>query len=315
MFHLLYLGPPDTTSFVQECLGSEWNICHATSESAVDAVIGDTDAVLDAYMAVPFPQNRIDRAGKLKLFTTATTGFSHIDHKRLEARKIPLLTLKGERELLKNITPAAELSWLLLMACARGFRSAIEDVQAGIWDRNKHPGMMLRGRQLGLIGCGRIGQWMSRYATAFGMKVVGYDPAVSPWPESIEKSELIPLLETSDFVSIHVNLTDETKGLVGADQINRMKKGAVLINTSRGELIDESAVLDALKEGRLSGAGLDVLTCEPRIQGDPLYEFSREFCNLHITPHIGGFSPDALRNVLSFCCRRLAAHFGTPVHD
>jgi phosphoglycerate dehydrogenase-like enzyme len=196
------------------------------------------------------------------------------------------------------------------MACARGFRGAIDDVQAGKWDRNKHPGMMLRGRQLGLIGCGRIGQWMSRYATAFGMRVVGYDPVLSPWPDLIEKFELIPLLETSDFVSIHVNLTDETKSLIGEPQINRMKKGAALINTSRGEIIDESALLNALKEGRLSGAGLDVLTREPKIQGDPLYEFSRQFPNLHITPHIGGFSPDALRYVLDFCCRRLNAYFG-----
>lgn len=315
MYHLLYLGPPEMTEFVQQRLGSDWKLTHATTEEAADATIADVDAILDAYMAVPFPQQRLSRARQLKLFTTATTGFSHIDHKFLETRNIPLLTLRGERELLKNVTPAAELSWLLLMACARGFRAAIEDVQAGVWDRNKHPGMMLRGRQLGLIGCGRIGQWMSRYATAFGMKVVGYDPVLTPWPDLIEKCELNPLLESSDFVSIHVNLTDETKGLVGAAEINRMKKGAMLINTSRGEIIDEAALLSALEEGRLSGAGLDVLTREPKIHGDPLYEFSRRFPNLHITPHIGGFSPDALRYVLGFCCCRLSSHFGTPLYD
>lgn len=315
MPHLLYLGPPDTVEFIQERLGHAWRVTHAVTEAGADAVISEVDAILDAYMAVPFPEARLQKATKLQLFTTATTGFSHIAHKHLEARSIPLLTLRGERELLKNITPAAELSWLLLMACARGFRAAIEDVQAGVWDRNKHPGMMLRGRQLGVIGCGRIGQWMSRYATAFGMKVVGFDPVLDPWPDLIEKANLDTVLATSDFITIHVNLTDETRGMVGAAQIAKMKRGAMLINTSRGEIIDEKALLEALRDGRLGGAGLDVLSSEPRVQGDPLYEFSKTFKNLHITPHIGGFSPDALRYTLSFSCGRLSRHFGTPIHD
>ena len=307
---LLYLGPPDTLEHVQSQLPGDFQVHLALDEASVDGRLEDCDAVLDAYMRVHFPAERIAKAGNLKLFVTATTGAAHIDSAALAEREIPLLTLQGQQEVLRNITPAAEHSWLLLLACARHLKAAVDDVLSGEWDRNRYPGIMLRGRTLGVIGCGRIGQWMSRYAAAFGMTCVGYDPHIDPWPEGIERCSLESLLSRSDFISVHVTFNEETRGLLGAEQFQQIKPGAVLVNTSRGEVLDDSALLATLVEGRIAAAGLDVLSGEPDIASHPLIEYARSHDNLIVTPHIGGFSPDALRYVLAFSCKRIVDFFG-----
>ena len=306
---LLFLGPEDMADHVRSILPPNWAVNLALDDGAVEQRLHDCDVILDAYMRVSFGSERLRRAANLKLFVTATTGADHIDAEILANRDIPLLTLKGQAEVLTNITPAAEHSWLLLMACARRFRSAVQGVLDGEWDRNKYPGVMLRGRTIGIIGCGRIGQWMARYATAFGMTCLGYDPFLAEWPETLSSTNLDELLETADFISIHVPLADETRGLVGPRQFERMKRGVILINTSRGEIVDEVALLEALNSGRLAAAGLDVLTGEPEIEKHPLVQYARLNSNLVLTPHIGGYSPDALRYVLAFCCQRIIDHF------
>lgn len=306
---LLYLGPPDTVEHVRQSLPADFTVHLALDEATVDRLIERSHVVLDAYLGVLFPASRIARAHLLKLFVTATTGFDHIDVSALTERGIPLLTLQGQREVLRNVTPAAEHSWLLLMACARRLRAPIQDVLAGQWDRNKHPGVMLKGKTLGIIGCGRIGQWMGRYATAFEMKCLGYDPHLEQWPEPIERTPLDALLERSDFITVHVPANEETRRLLGPGEFARIKRGAILINTSRGMVLDEASLLAALLDGRLSGAGLDVLSGEPDVARHPLTEYARTHDNLIITPHIGGFSPEALRYVLSFSCRRIAEFF------
>jgi D-3-phosphoglycerate dehydrogenase len=217
-------------------------------------------------MRVRFDLDTLNRAPKLRVVSTATTGADHIDSQVLADRGVPLFTLAGERELLHNITPAAEHSWLLLMACARRIRGAIRHVLEGKWQREEFPGLMLRGKTLGLVGCGRIGSWMSRYARAFEMNVIGYDPQIASWPAEIDKSDLDTVMGTSDFVSIHVPLSDHTKGMIGKREFGLMKTGVVLINTSRGSITDEGALLASLEEGRLGAAGLDVLDGEPAIE-------------------------------------------------
>jgi phosphoglycerate dehydrogenase-like enzyme len=306
---VLYLGPEETVAHVREELAG-FEVVHALTPEAVDEAIGECGAVLDAYMKVRFPAERIARAGNLRVFVTATTGADHVDSAALEERGIPLLTLRGQRDVLRSLTPAAEHSWLLLMACARGLRAAVAQVLEGGWDRNLHPGIMLRGRTLGLVGCGRIGQWMATYARAFGMRVVGFDPYLDAWPDHIERRELDELLPESDFVSVHVPLTEETRGLLGSREFALMRPGVVVVNTSRGDILDEEALLAGLRDGRVGAAGLDVLTGEPEVEGHPLVEFARSYPQLVITPHIGGYSPDALRQVLSFSCGRIREHLG-----
>jgi len=305
---ILYLGPPDMLEHVRSCFGKWATVNLAAEEHAADALLPATDAILDAFMGVPFPAHRLANAEKLKLVVTVSTGSDHIDAAALQKRNIPLLTLADQKETMRNITPAAEHSWLLLMACARQLKAATAGVLAGEWNRNKYPGIMLQGKTLGVIGCGRIGEWMSRYAAAFRMRCIGFDPYVRDWPPTIEKVDLSELLRTSDFISIHVPLNDATRRMVGRAEFRQMKRGVVLVNTSRGEVLDEAALEAALRDGTVGAAGIDVLGGEPDVAGHSLIQYARENDNLIITPHIAGFSPDALRTLLSFSCQRVMKH-------
>jgi D-3-phosphoglycerate dehydrogenase len=147
---------------------------------------------------------------------------------------------------------------------------------------------------------------MARYALAFDMNVIGYDPFVDPWPEQVRKVDLDPLLSIADIISIHVPLSDDTRGMIGAREFALVKPGALFVNTSRGRLVDEGALLEALLEGRIGAAGLDVLDGEPEIDNHPLVHYARTHDNLIITPHIGGFSPDAVKVVVSHAAKRIA---------
>jgi D-3-phosphoglycerate dehydrogenase len=306
-----YSGPRDLAAVIGEALGAQFVVRWVPPEpDAVAKALRDAAIFLDASMRVRVTAEMVDDAPDLELVVTATTGADHIDGAALARRGIPLLTLKGQHEVLNGLTPAAEHSWLLLLACARSLPAARAHVIDGGWDRTLFPGVMLRGRALGIIGCGRIGQWMARYGHAFGMVCRGYDPYLTEWPENLKRTGLPELLAVSDFVTLHVHLTDATRGLLRRDHFETMKPGAVFVNTSRGELIDEAALLDVLRSGRLRGAGLDVLTGEPDIADHPLRRYAAEHGNLILTPHIGGYSPDALVSVLRFSAGRILRHFG-----
>jgi D-3-phosphoglycerate dehydrogenase len=174
-----------------------------------------------------------------------------------------------------------------------------------MWDRENFPGIMLKGKRIGIIGCGRIGSWMGRYAHAFGMEIFGYDPYVIPLPENFTRSELKELMSNCDFITVHVHLTDETKRLVSRECFEVIKPGCIFINTSRGAVIDQVALLEFIKNGHLLAAGLDVLEGEPDIDHNPLVEYARNHDNLIITPHCGGFSPDAVALVSIHAARKI----------
>jgi D-3-phosphoglycerate dehydrogenase len=253
-------------------------------------------------MKVRVTNEMVAAASRLRAISCATTGSDHIERNTLTERHIPVFTLKEDSELLQNLTPAAELSWALLLACARRLPAAAEHVRKGGWVREDFPGTMLNGKTLGLIGCGRIGGWLARYGLAFGMTVIAYDRYTELLPEGVASRDLKELVQESDFLSMHVHLNDETNGLLSRELLSTIKHGAVVINTSRGALLDEAALLGALESGRVAAAGLDVLNGEPQIQNHPLVEYAQRHDNLIITPHCGGFSPDAVKPV----CQRAA---------
>jgi D-3-phosphoglycerate dehydrogenase len=308
---LAYTGPREAQDVLERTLRPHFRVETLAAEpEAVALGLRAASALLDASMRVRITRDMIDAAPHLRVVAAATTGADHIDQAALARRGIPLWTLQGQTELLRLLTPAAEHSWLLVMACARRLRAASAHVLDGGWDRSLFPGIMLRGKRLGLVGCGRIGTWMARYAAAFGMECQGYDPAVSPWPPGITRVELDELASTSDVISIHVPLTASTRGLFGPRQFGGVKPGCIFVNTSRGDVIDEAALLESLQEGRVGAAGLDVLSGEPDIAAHPLLAYARTHDNLLLTPHIGGNSPDAVRQVVEFSARRILRHFG-----
>ena len=307
---VLFSGPEQSFAVVRRILGD----CFDVIRTEADPVLllpffAKATVYLDASMKVPISAETIHSAANLKLIVTATTGANHIDADALRTRNIPLLTLKGQTEVLRNLTPAAEHSWLLILACARKLKPALQHVNDAGWDRSLFPGTMLRGKTYGVIGCGRIGGWISRYAQAFGMRVIAYDPMQSILPEGVSQVSLDTLLATSDFISLHVNLTAETENLLSAERIKQMKPGCVFVNTSRGELVDESALVRALESGQVAAVGADVVRGEPDIRTNPLWQYSQKHDNVLITPHIGGFCPEAVDQVVEFSCQRILEFF------
>jgi phosphoglycerate dehydrogenase-like enzyme len=295
MVKIVYTGPREFRDIAQEAAPGHEVVWTDATHDAVASALLDAGALVDASMRVKITGDMIRASASLSVVSCATTGSDHID--RQEAEQIRVITLRDSPELLQNLTPAAELTWALVLACARKLPAAVSHVRNGSWAREEFPGMMLNGRRLGVIGCGRIGGWVARYGAAFGMDVVGYDPQVTPRPP-IRPASLEEVVASSDVVSIHVHLSDQTRDLVSRKLFQSMKRGAIFINTSRGGVADEVGLLEVLEDGRLSAAGLDVLNGEPEIADHPLRKYAMTHDNLLITPHCGGFSPDAVAVVV-----------------
>lgn len=292
---IVFVGPDFGWNPIVAAFGDEAQLIRAeTTAESIAQTIRDADALVDSSIRVPVTDKMIADAPDLKVISCASTGTDHVARGEVNRRGIKVISLRDHPDVIANLTPAAELTWALLMACARKLPAALDHVRGGGWIREEFPGLMLNGRQLGLIGCGRIGGWMARYATAFGMRLVGYDPFVSAMPPSIAAQPIETVVRESDVVSVHVPLTQETRGLLSASLLSQIKPGAIVLNTSRGAIVDEAALLAGLKSGRIGAAGLDVLDGEPEIANHPLLAYAKEHDNLLITPHCGGFSPDAV---------------------
>lgn len=302
---IIYLGGIDGYESTSDELSKYGSVVHIQTEADLAINIRDAVAIIDASMKYHLSDIILSQAKKLRVISCATTGSDHIDKNILIEKSIDLFTLKDDKDVLQDLTPAAELSWALLLACARNLIKASLHVKDGLWQRELFPSIMLKGRVIGLVGFGRIGSWMARYAEAFGMKVITYDPYQAEFPSYVKSVNLEELIIKSDFVSVHVHLTEETTKLISRELFSKMKKNVVLINTSRGAILDEEALLHYLKDGKISAAGLDVLSGEPDISNHPLVAYSKLNHNLIITPHCGGFSPDAVRIVCSHASQKI----------
>lgn len=224
---------------------------------------------------------------------SATTGHDHLDTQTIEKRGIKLVTLRGHDDFLRTIPSTAEHTWALLLALSKKITQAYDHVCRGNWNRDLFRGYQLHNKHIGLIGLGRIGSVVARYAHCFGMKVQYYDPVVNDTCYN-KMSNLEELVYSSDIVSVHVHLTPETEGLISTSLLQNFKPGALLINTSRGAILDEKAVVEALNLKSLGGVAVDVLATElSDIQESPLWLARNKFPIL-ITPHIGGASYDAM---------------------
>lgn len=282
-------------------LPSSWKEINGRAQPDADALI--------VRLSRKIGKTELDLFPKLKYLLTATTGLDHLDTEILSERNIVLISLRGETEFLKTIPSTAEHTWALCLSLIRQIPCSIDDVKNGNWNRDLFRGHQLKSKQLGIIGLGRTGLKVASYAAAFDMKVTYYDPYVSNY--SYRKyDELSLLLTESDIVSIHVHLTDETKGMLNQRLIKQIKKGAFLINTSRGGLLDEQALYQSLLEGLLGGIATDVLATELEdIKLSPLWRAMQEGMRVIITPHIGGATWDAMWNCEEFIVKKTLQNF------
>jgi len=260
----------------------------------------------------------LDAARRLKVVVSATTGLDHIDLGACKRRGIEVLSLRGETEFLRTVSATAEHTWALLLGLIRHLPAAHASVLRGEWDRDEYRGHELDGKRLGIVGLGRLGSHVARYGQAFGMSVSAHDPhlAAALWPVGIDRfTSLTDLMARSDVVSLHVPLTDQTRHMIGARELALLPRGSVLVNTSRGQVLDEHALLDALAEGRLAGAALDVIDGE-RDDGhaalSTIVQYARTHPNLLVTPHIGGATHESMAKTEIFMARKLERHLRRP---
>lgn len=254
----------------------------------------------------------IDAATNLKTIVSATTGLNHIDLEETERKSIKVLSLKGETVFLSNIHATAEHTWALLLSLVRKMPQAHMHALSGGWNRDCFKGNELNGRTLGIVGMGRIGSKVARYGLAFGMDVIVCDEQDQiNLPEGARKKGLKELLQISDIVTIHINYNYENHGIFGEAELTNMKEGSLFINTSRGEVVDENALLKGLRNGHLGGAALDVLCSEndPKEASDGLIAYAKENDNLIITPHIGGCTYESMEKTEIFMAQKLLGYY------
>ena len=253
----------------------------------------------------------IDAAENLNVIVTATTGLNHIDVKYAQKENIKILSLKGEYEFLKNISATAEHTMGLLLSLLRNIPSASQSVKTSKWDRNLYKGREIEGKTFGILGYGRIGIKVAKYAKAFGAKIIVYDiKKIAPEQEDIVVAKTIDeLLGNCDILSIHLPFDASTHQLITKSQTNKMSETSILINTSRGEIINEMDLLESLNSSRISGAALDVLTNEHMVNtkhSNPLIEYAKTHDNLIITPHIGGATYESMHKTEIFMAHKLS---------
>ncbi|MEN8144110.1 MAG: phosphoglycerate dehydrogenase [Gemmatimonadota bacterium] len=230
-------------------------------------------------------------AAELEVIGRAGVGLDNIDVEEATRRGIAVLNAPAG-----NTVSTAELAFALLLSAARKIVAADRSLRSGEWDRKRFRGPQLSGKTLGVIGAGRIGTEVVRRGRAFGMKVLIFDPFLPAGRAADLDSVSVPLerlLRESDFITLHSPLTEENQGLIGTEAIKLMKPEAILVNAARGGLVDEEALAEALHEGRLGGAALDVYETEPLPADHPL----RDAPGLVLTPHLGSATPEAQREV------------------
>ena len=226
----------------------------------------------------------MDAAPSLKVISKHGSGTDTIDKVAAQARSVKVVAAVGA-----NAAAVAEQALALLLACAKSVVTLNERMHAGHWDKATHKSVELEGRTVGVIGLGAIGLRFARMADAMGMRVLGFDPYAKNLPAYVENTDLATIWRESDAISLHCPLTTDNAKLINAETLAACKKGVLIVNTARGGLIDEPALLDAIRSGRIAGAGLDSFAVEPMTAPHPFHGEAR----ITLSPHIGGVTADA----------------------
>jgi D-3-phosphoglycerate dehydrogenase / 2-oxoglutarate reductase len=271
----------DLSPATVEALGSDFEIrhCNGADRGELMTAIVDVDAIL-VRSATKVDAEALATARRLKVVARAGVGLDNVDVKAATQSGVMVVNAPTS-----NIISAAELAVGLLLAAARNIVPANDALKQGEWKRSKYTGVELYEKTVGIVGLGRIGLLVAQRLSAFGMHVVAYDPYVQPGRAAqmgVRLVTLDELLAQADFISVHLPKTPETVGLIGNEQLHKVKPNVIVVNAARGGIVDENALYAALKEGRVAGAGVDVFASEP-CTDSPLFEFE----SVVATPHLG----------------------------
>ncbi len=264
------------------------------SEAELVEIIGDYDALV-VRSETKVTKRIIDNAHKLQVIGRAGVGVDNIDLNAAKAKEILVVNTPGG-----NTVAAAEHTFGLILALARHVPQANHDLKDGNWNRSKYTGTELRNKTLGILGLGRIGKEVAKFATAFGMKIVAYDPFLSKDSAhslGVKLVDFETVLREADFLTVHMPLTPESRKLISAEQFALMKDGACVVNCARGGIVCEEALYQAIVAGKVKGAALDVFEKEPQVCS-PLFELDQVI----VTPHLGASTKEAQINVAVEVC-------------
>ncbi len=265
--------------------GIEVRHVDGTDRPALLEAVADADALL-VRSATKVDAEVLAASTRLKVVARAGVGLDNVE--------VPAATERGVMVVnapTSNIVSAAEHAVALLLSVARQIPAAHATLQAATWKRSSFNGIELNGKTVGVVGLGKIGQLFAARVAAFGVNLIAYDPYVAAARAAqlgIELVTLEELLERADAISIHLPKTPETKGLIGADQLAKAKRGVIIVNAARGGLVDEQALADAVREGQVGGAGIDVFSTEPTTES-PLFGVP----GIVVTPHLGASTTEA----------------------
>ena len=274
---------PATLAILQKEPG--WNCITADKITDLKAELADADALI-VRSAVQADAALLAAAPRLRIIGRAGVGVDNIDATEATRRGIVVMNTPGA-----NAVAVAELTLGLMISMSRSIPRANASMHQARWDKKSLQGSELRGKTLGIVGCGRIGLEVARRAKSFGMKLLGYDPFIAPVIARENDITLVPIDEIfscSDFLSLHVGLTPQTEGLINKTSLAIMKKGIRIINCARGELIVDEALAKAIKSGHVAGAALDVFRQEP-LKDSPYFGLD----NVLLSPHIAGSTDEA----------------------
>lgn len=268
----------------------------------------------DAYIAsasIQIDKEFLNKAENLKVIGSPSTGVDHMNLNLIKKKKIKCFDISKEFKLINSFTATSELAFGLILALNRKIVSSSLEASSGKWGRERYQGNQLYGKTLGIIGLGRLGKISARIGKGFGMRVIANDIKKIRF-NKIELFSLSKLARLSDIVSIHVHLNKKTENLINKDFFNQMKKDAIIINTARGKIINEDALLNALKRKKIFGAGLDVIDGEWLSDNErsehSLIKYSKKNDNLIITPHIGGSTKESIEDSRIFMAKKIVSY-------
>lgn len=268
-----------------------------TSDDVIEQA-HDADAIINQY--APIDESVLTALERCKIVVRYGVGVDTVDLEAASRKGVWVVNVPdyGTEEV-------SDHALALTMGLLRGIGRFDRAVRSGKWDINMiHPLPRIRNLTVGVVGCGRIGTAFAHKAKCLGMRVLGHDPSGIPEElerVGVEQVEFDPLITSSDAISLHLPLTEKTHHLIGAEQLHKMKSGSYLINTARGGLVDSAALLQALNEGEIAGAGLDVLENEPPEKGDALISHER----VVTTPHAAWYSEDSYEALKSGAAREV----------
>ena len=269
----------------------DFDLVYAGRTPDEDALVGlarqhQPVAIIVRYGRIP--ERVMDASRSLRVISKHGTGLDTIDVEAAKARRIEVRAAAGA-----NADAVAEHTWALILAAAKSIVTLDARMHAGHWDKATHRSLELRGKTLGVVGLGAVGARVARLGSAFGMKVLAFDPFAQAIAPDVALVSLDELLRDAHVISLNCPLTRDSRHLVNRASLARMRDGVIVVNTGRGGLVDDAALIEALAAGKVRAAGLDSFTPEPLV-GDHLY---RSAVNAILSPHVGGVSEEAYVNM------------------